>query len=66
MMKKPSKDVDSCHLNVLYVSGEENMNQIYIRSNRLNTLSKSLYISHETNLDTVLNYLQEHAVFLKE
>ena len=63
MMRKPSKDVDSCHLNVLYVSGEENMNQIYIRSNRLNTLSKSLYISHETNLDTVLNYLQEHAVY---
>ena len=62
MMRNPSKDVDSCHLNVLYVSGEENMNQIYIRSNRLNTLSKSLYISHETNLDTVLNYLQEHAV----
>ncbi|RUM60055.1 MAG: DNA repair protein RadA, partial [Persephonella sp.] len=40
---------------VLYISGEEAVNQIYLRGKRLNAISENLYILSETNLDNILS-----------
>ena len=44
---------------VVYISGEEAANQIYLRGKRLNTLSENLYILSETNLEIILNVIDK-------
>ncbi len=45
--------------NVLYVTGEESLSQIKLRSNRLNVNEENIYIYAETQLDRVLNAAQQ-------
>lgn len=40
---------------VLYVSGEESLQQIKLRAERINSSSRNFYILTESNLDTVIN-----------
>ncbi len=44
---------------VLYISGEEAVNQIYLRGKRLNAISENLYILSETNLDNILSAIEK-------
>ena len=43
---------------VVYISGEEGLNQIYLRGKRLNTLSENLYIYSETNLESIISTVE--------
>jgi len=43
---------------VLYISAEESQYQIYIRAERLNALKENLYILSETNLETILQAIE--------
>ena len=45
--------------NVLYVSGEESVKQIKMRSDRLNIKSDKLYILAETNLDIITRVVEK-------
>ena len=45
--------------NVLYVSGEESTRQTKLRADRLGANSKDLYLVNETNLDTILEYMDK-------
>lgn len=44
---------------VLYVSGEESVRQLKIRSDRLNTVSQNLLVVAEINLDTVFDMIKQ-------
>ncbi len=44
---------------ILYVSGEESLQQIKLRATRLGTLSSNLYVLTETNLDQILLQMQQ-------
>ena len=44
---------------VAYVSGEESVNQVKLRAERLNVGGKRLFILSETNVSAVVQYLQE-------
>ncbi len=43
---------------ILYISGEESLNQIKMRSKRLGLGSKELYIASETNINAVETYIR--------
>lgn len=43
---------------VLYVSGEESLNQIKMRAQRLGLNSKELYLASETNIDAIQAYIE--------
>jgi len=43
---------------VLYISGEEAENQIYIRGKRINALSENLFLLSETNLERITAILE--------
>ncbi len=45
--------------NVVYVSGEETAHQIKLRADRLGIDGKKLYLLSETNLEAILNRLEE-------
>ena len=44
---------------VLYVSGEESVRQIRLRSRRLNTLASDLYVVSEINVEAILKMVQD-------
>ncbi len=44
---------------VLYISGEESLNQIRLRSERLKTIPPLLHLFTETNLDSILKQLRK-------
>jgi DNA repair protein RadA/Sms len=44
---------------ILYVSGEESLQQIKLRATRLGTLPPNLYVLTETNLDQILLQMQQ-------
>jgi len=44
---------------VVYVSGEETLHQIKLRSERLGVKGENLYLLAETNLEVILNQLEE-------
>ncbi len=44
---------------VLYISGEESVQQIKLRANRLNALSKDLLIVSETNIGLIEKHIEE-------
>jgi len=44
---------------MVYVSGEETLHQIKLRSERLGVRGEKLYLLAETNLDVILNQIQE-------
>jgi DNA repair protein RadA/Sms len=44
---------------VAYISGEESVNQVKLRAERLNISGKGLYFLCETNLDVILGCLEE-------
>jgi DNA repair protein RadA/Sms len=44
---------------VAYISGEESINQVKLRAERLNISGKGLYFLCETNLDAILGCLEE-------
>ncbi len=46
---------------VLYVTGEESAHQVFIRGERIGALSENLLIMAETNLETILNAIEEES-----
>jgi len=42
---------------VTYISGEESINQVKLRAERLNIKGKDIYFLSESNLEAILNYL---------
>jgi len=46
---------------VLYISGEESLEQVRLRANRLGLSGEGLYILAETNLDAILGQLEQEA-----
>lgn len=46
---------------VLYVSGEESARQVRLRAERLSAVAPDLYVLAETNLDTVLEHVEQLA-----
>ena len=44
---------------VLYVTGEESAAQVRLRADRLMALSENLYVVSETNLETIISYIQK-------
>ena len=54
---------DICALgkaSVLYVSGEETEDQVKLRGDRLGIDSESLSLLHETDLDSIIQYVYQH------
>ncbi|MCD6399958.1 DNA repair protein RadA [candidate division WOR-3 bacterium] len=47
-------------LKILYVSGEESASQIKLRAERLNISSSNLFLLPETDLDVILNTVEEN------
>ncbi|KAE8875859.1 DNA repair protein [Phytophthora fragariae] len=47
-----------CERGVLYVSGEESVLQVRMRAERLGSVSDSLFVASETNLDAVFQLLE--------
>ncbi len=45
----------------LYVSGEESVNQIKLRANRLNVNTDNLLLLSETNIDTIVSHITNEA-----
>ncbi|MFH0727016.1 MAG: DNA repair protein RadA [Pseudomonadota bacterium] len=45
---------------VLYVSGEESVRQLMIRSRRLNTVAKTLFVVSETDVEAILAMVDTH------
>jgi len=45
-------------IKVLYITGEESSNQIRIRSERLNVNGENLYVVTETNIETIINNIE--------
>ncbi len=45
--------------NVVYISGEETLHQIKLRAERLNVRGDKLYLLAETNLEIILNQLEQ-------
>lgn len=45
---------------VLYVSGEESVRQLMIRSQRLNTSADSLWVVSETDVEAILSMAETH------
>ncbi len=43
---------------VLYITGEESSQQVYIRGERINALSENLFILSETNLEAILKAIE--------
>lgn len=46
---------------VLYVSGEESIQQTKLRANRLGEIPKNLYIVSETNVDLIAQYIKKYS-----
>ena len=44
---------------ILYVSGEESIKQTKLRAERLGCVSENLFIVNETNLDSILDYVNK-------
>jgi len=44
---------------ILYVSGEESLNQIKLRAKRLNISSDNLYLVNETNINKIIDYIKD-------
>lgn len=44
---------------IMYVSGEESLRQIKLRADRLGVISDNLYIVSETDVDTIIHYLDQ-------
>lgn len=46
--------------NVLYISGEESEEQIKLRAERVSSVSNSLYVLSETDINVIQNYIEEY------
>lgn len=44
---------------VLYISGEESLNQIKLRADRIGIRSKNLFLLNETNLESIISNIEE-------
>jgi len=53
-----ASEIISRERKVLYVSGEESLNQIKLRAERLGTSSNNLYLVNETNIDRIIDYIK--------
>jgi DNA repair protein RadA/Sms len=59
LLLQTAKNICDKYGKVLYVSGEESEEQIKMRGDRLNAVSKELYIVSETNVETIEGYINE-------
>ncbi|MBZ9689503.1 DNA repair protein RadA [Clostridium estertheticum] len=59
LLLQTAKNICDKYGKVLYVSGEESEEQIKMRGDRLNAVSKQLYIVSETNVETIEKYINE-------
>jgi len=59
LLLQTAKNICDKYGKVLYVSGEESEEQIKMRGDRLNAVSKELYIVSETNVETIEKYIDE-------
>ncbi len=59
LLLQTAKNICDKYGRVLYVSGEESEEQIKMRGDRLNAVSKELYIVSETNVETIEGYISE-------
>ncbi len=61
LLLKIGSNIASTGKNVLYVTGEESQSQVKLRSNRLGSNEKNLYLLSEIRLEQVLNELHHRA-----
>ena len=59
LLLQVSQQIAKKNLKVLYVSGEESEKQTKLRANRLNITEDLLYILSETNLDFIIDIIEE-------
>ena len=59
LLLQTAKNICDKYGKVLYVSGEESEEQIKMRGDRLNAVSKELYIVSETNVETIEEYIND-------
>lgn len=59
LLLQTAKNICDKYGKVLYVSGEESEEQIKMRGDRLNAVSKELYIVSETNVETIEKYIND-------
>ena len=59
LLLQTAKNICDKYGKVLYVSGEESEEQIKMRGDRLNAVSKELYIVSETNVEVIEGYIDE-------
>lgn len=51
---------DSLNCKILYVTGEESINQINLRARRLNISNKNISVASETNVQTILQMIKKY------
>ncbi len=61
LLLKIGSNIASTGKNVLYVTGEESQSQVKLRSNRLGSNEKNLYLLSEIRLEQVLNELHHRS-----
>ena len=59
LLLQAAKNICDKYGKVLYVSGEESEEQIKMRGDGLNAVSKELYIVSETNVETIEKYIDD-------
>lgn len=58
LLLQAANEISNRYGKVLYISGEESEEQIKMRGERLDTLSKELYVVSETNVETIKNHIE--------
>lgn len=61
LLLKIGSNIASCGKNVLYVTGEESQSQVKLRSNRLGSNEKNLYLLSEIRFEQVLSELHNRS-----
>ncbi|MCH7504627.1 DNA repair protein RadA [PVC group bacterium] len=59
LLLQVSKTLGSMGKKVLYVSGEESVGQVKMRSDRLGESTSDLYVVSETNMETITRFVKE-------
>ena len=59
LLLQTSAQIASKKLRVLYISGEESIQQTKLRANRLGIDEEELYVLAETNLHTILHHIEQ-------
>jgi DNA repair protein RadA/Sms len=59
LLLQAASTIANTGVSVLYITGEESIQQVKLRSDRLKSSVKNLFLLSETNVDSIINHLEE-------